>query len=174
METDAPYLCHCDDRTACVVSVKGLKENWQRWSHEHQDYQKHNPFSNDRGATVSLTAKQQALQLGQDGYGRPLEGSMTEQRGRDAHAHINQEVEELCQVIMDIGESGVGGNGGSGERAVATVEFKKLFDHYVTISNKLVGILLRARKQGRVSFKGEMLWQGQDDMVAIKLLKGPE
>ncbi|XP_010883476.2 actin-binding Rho-activating protein [Esox lucius] len=171
METDAPYKCYSDDRTACVVSVKGLKETWQRWSNEHQEYQKHNPFSNDQGTMESATAKQQVLQRGQDGYGRPLEGSMTERRGRDAHVHISREVEELCQVIRDIGESGVGANGGSGERMVATVEFKKLFDHYVTISNKLVGILLRARKQGLVSFEGEMLWQGQDDRVPIKLLK---
>ncbi|XP_064805882.1 actin-binding Rho-activating protein-like [Oncorhynchus masou masou] len=160
-----------DDRTVCVTSVKGLKDNWQRWSNEHQEYQKDNPFSNDRGAMVSATAQQQRLQRDQDGYGRPLEGSLTEQRGQDAHIHISREVEELCQVIRDIGESC--GDGGREERPMVTVEFGKLFEHYVNISNKVVGILLRARKQGLVSFEGEMLWQGQDDRVLITLLQSP-
>uniref|UniRef100_A0A8C7TI85 Si:dkey-29b11.3 n=2 Tax=Oncorhynchus mykiss TaxID=8022 RepID=A0A8C7TI85_ONCMY len=120
---------------------------------------------------VSATAQQQRLQRDQDGYGRPQEGSLTEQRGQDAHIHISREVEELCQVIRDIGESC--GDGGSEERPVVTVEFGKLFEHYVNISNKVVGILLRARKQGLVSFEGEMLWQGQDDRVLITLLQSP-
>lgn len=51
-----------------------------------------------------------------------------------------------------------------------TVEFGKLFKHYLTISNKLVGVLLRARKQRQVDFEGEMLWQGKDDHVVITLL----
>ena len=38
------------------------------------------------------------------------------------------------------------------------------------ISNKVVGILLRARKYGFVTFEGEMLFQGQDDNVVITLL----
>uniref|UniRef100_A0A673CRI2 Costars domain-containing protein n=1 Tax=Sphaeramia orbicularis TaxID=375764 RepID=A0A673CRI2_9TELE len=57
------------------------------------------------------------------------------------------------------------------DKKVITVEFGKLFEHYVTISNKLVGILLRARKQGLVDFKGEMLWQGKDDHEMITLLE---
>uniref|UniRef100_A0A8C2WY85 Si:dkey-29b11.3 n=1 Tax=Cyclopterus lumpus TaxID=8103 RepID=A0A8C2WY85_CYCLU len=52
-----------------------------------------------------------------------------------------------------------------------TVEFGKLFEHYVTISNKLVGVLLRARKQGLVDFEGEMLWQGKDDHAVITLMQ---
>uniref|UniRef100_A0A4W6EHQ3 Costars domain-containing protein n=1 Tax=Lates calcarifer TaxID=8187 RepID=A0A4W6EHQ3_LATCA len=61
--------------------------------------------------------------------------------------------------------------GSSSNGKVITVEFGKLFEHYVTISNKLVGILLRARKQKLVDFKGEMLWQGKDDHVLITLLQ---
>uniref|UniRef100_A0A3Q0T1F6 Costars domain-containing protein n=1 Tax=Amphilophus citrinellus TaxID=61819 RepID=A0A3Q0T1F6_AMPCI len=59
---------------------------------------------------------------------------------------------------------------GSNEKVI-TVEFGKLFEHYVSISNKLVGILLRARKQRLVDFEGEMLWQGKDDHVVITLLQ---
>ncbi|XP_028834613.1 actin-binding Rho-activating protein [Denticeps clupeoides] len=148
-----------DDRAeACVVSVKGLTENWQKWSSEHRESQKHNPFSGDGAAAAAA-----ALQPGQRGYGRPPEGSRTEQRGRDAHSHIGREVQELCAVIRDIGRSG-----GDGRPAV---DFGTLFERYVTISDKLVGVLLRARKQGLVHFEGEMLWQGRDDHVVITLLQ---
>ncbi|XP_068996191.1 actin-binding Rho-activating protein [Embiotoca jacksoni] len=150
-----------DDATACIVSVKGLKENWQKWSNEHQEYQKHNPFSHDTRASVVVP------QRGRDDYGRPLQGSMTEQRGKDAHSHISREVQELCEVIKNIGEP----RDKDGDRKVITVEFAKLFEHYVTISNKLVGTLLRARKQRLVEFEGEMLWQGKDDHVVITLLQ---
>ncbi|XP_054898101.1 actin-binding Rho-activating protein-like [Poeciliopsis prolifica] len=145
-----------DDRAMSSVSVKGLKENWQKWSSEHQESQKLNPFSHDTRQTVVV------LQRGQDDYGRPQQGSLTEKRGKEAHTHIGREVQKLCEVIRDIGE-----HGGKG----ITVEFGKLFEHYVAISNTLVGILLRARKQGLVNFEGEMLWQGKDDHVAITLLE---
>ncbi|KAM9852571.1 actin-binding Rho-activating protein [Aulostomus maculatus] len=147
-----------DDTAVCIVSVKGLKDNWQKWSDEHQEYQKHNPFSHDTRPSAAVP------QRGQDNYGRPLQSSMTEQRGKDAHSHISREVQELCDVIRDIGK-------GDKEGRSTTVEFGKLFDHYVTISNKLVGILLRARKQKLVDFEGEMLWQGKDDGVVITLLQ---
>ncbi|XP_029307954.1 actin-binding Rho-activating protein [Cottoperca gobio] len=154
-----------DDTAACIVSVKGLKENWQKWSDEHRKYQKHNPFSHDTRSSVAVP------QRGQDDYGRPLQGSVTEQRGKDAHTHISREVEELCEVIRNIGETGDKDGGGSGSNEkVVTVKFRKLFEHYVTISNKLVGILLRARKQRLVDFEGEMLWQGKDDHAVITLL----
>ncbi|XP_047455812.1 actin-binding Rho-activating protein-like [Mugil cephalus] len=155
VQTPAQFV---DDTAACIVSVKGLKENWQKWSNEHQEYQKHNPFSHDTrpGGVVP--------QRGQDDYGRPLQGSMTEQRGKDAHTHISREVQELCAVIKNIGEP-------RGLDGAVAVEFGKLFEHYVTISNKLVGILLRARKQRLVDFQGEMLWQGKDDHVVITLIQ---
>ena len=164
-----------DDRVTCRGTVRPLKDNWQQWSSDHQESQKHNPFSQQScGAPTGLP------QRGQRGYGRPLEGSMTERRGRDAHTHISREVEELCAAIRAIGrrEGGDGlRDGDVGERGCAEehgtetvrVEFGELFDHYVTISNKLVGVLLRARKQGLVHFDGEMLWQGQDDHVVITL-----
>uniref|UniRef100_A0A8C5DIV3 Si:dkey-29b11.3 n=1 Tax=Gouania willdenowi TaxID=441366 RepID=A0A8C5DIV3_GOUWI len=82
-----------------------------------------------------------------------------------------QEIQELCEVIRTIGEPRDADVGGcASEKKVFTVEFGKLFDHYVAISNKLVGILLRARKQKLVDFEGEMLWQGKDDHSVITLL----
>lgn len=137
-------------------TVKGLKENWQKWANNHSEYQKHNPFSNNRTVTVQF-------QKGEEGYGRPREGSRTQQSGHSAHAHLEKEVDELCMIIKSIGEAG-----GDGQTRVA---FGPLFERYVAISNKLVGILLRARKHGRISFEGEMLWQRRDDDVIITLLE---
>lgn len=155
-----------DGTAVCISSVKGLKENWQKWSSEHQEYQKHNPFSHDTRPSVVVPQK------GQDDYGRPLQGSLTEQRGKDAHTHVSREVQELCEVIKNIGKpADKDGDGSSSDGNVITVKFGKLFEHYVTISNKLVGILLRARKQRLVDFEGEMLWQGRDDNVVIRLLQ---
>ncbi|XP_026084008.1 actin-binding Rho-activating protein-like [Carassius auratus] len=147
-----------DDAPAetCTVSVKGLTENWQKWSNDHCDYQKNNPFSNGKVIPPQI-------QRGQEGYGRPLEGSKTEERGKDAHSHISREVTELCRVILESRESG--------DDSRPAVRFGTLFERYVTISNKLVGVLLRARKQGLVHFEGEMLWQGRDDGVIITLLE---
>jgi hypothetical protein len=50
------------------------------------------------------------------------------------------------------------------------IDFKTLFVIYNAISNKLVGLLLRARKTGLVDFEGEMLFQGRDDHKMIKLI----
>ncbi|XP_028986114.1 actin-binding Rho-activating protein-like [Betta splendens] len=153
------------DTTVACASVKGLKKNWQKWSSDHQEYQKHNPFSHDTRGNVEVPQK------GIGEYGRPLQGSMTEQRGKDAHTHISREVQELCDVIKTIGELREEDEVGHNSRGkVITVQFGKLFNHYVTVSNKLVGILLRARKQRLVEFDGEMLWQGKDDLVVISLL----
>ncbi|XP_028282016.1 actin-binding Rho-activating protein [Parambassis ranga] len=163
-KVQAPAQFGNDDTAVCIVSVKGMKENWQKWSSEHQEYQKQNPFSHDTRPSVVVP------QRGQEDYGRPLQGSKTDQRGKDAHTHINKEVEELCEVIRNIGEPRDKDEDRS-DGKVTTVEFGKLFEHYVTISNKLVGILLRARKQRLVEFEGEMLWQGKDDHVVISLLE---
>ncbi|XP_062848382.1 actin-binding Rho-activating protein-like [Trichomycterus rosablanca] len=150
METDSTSET-CDETS----SVKCLKQNWEKWSDDHREYQKHNPFSDH---DVLLPHPKQ----GQEEYGRPLEGSETERRGKEAHSHIHKEVTELCQII-----SAIGHRQGDG---TTQVEFGTLFEHYISISNKLVGVLLRARKQGLVHFEGEMLWQGRDNRVLIKLL----
>ncbi|XP_066539535.1 actin-binding Rho-activating protein-like [Hoplias malabaricus] len=138
------------------VSVKGLTQSWMKWSSDHQEYQKHNPFSNEKAPVVQL-------QLGQDGYGRPVEGSKTQQRGQDAHSHVSKEVQELCKIIREIGVRQEDGK--------PVVRFGVLFEYYVSVSNKVVGVLLRARRQGLVHFEGEMLWQGRDDQVLISLVQ---
>ena len=99
-------------------------------------------------------------------YGRPVAGSKTETRGRFAGAHISQEVKQLCQIILQMGEEQPDGT--------STVTFRGLFDRYIRISIKVVGMLLRARKQNLVHFDGEMLFQRRDDDVIITLLHMPE
>lgn len=151
METDRHSKAP-EDGTA---SVKGLAQTWQKWSEDHKDYQKHNPFS-------SYAVMDFRPAGAQERYGQPPEGSHTERRGKEAHYHIGREVTELCQIIRELGHRQEDGR--------REIEFGTLFEHYVSISNKLVGVLLRARKQGLVQFEGEMLWQGKDDRVLISLL----
>lgn len=49
--------------------------------------------------------------------------------------------------------------------------FGDLFRLYTRISDKVVGILLRAKKYGLVYFEPEMLFQGQHDETAVFLTK---
>ncbi|CAF0988576.1 unnamed protein product [Rotaria sp. Silwood1] len=103
-------------------------------------------------------------------YGRPPKGSRTEQRGLAAQAHIQQEVKYLCETIKSLGKK-------LDDSSTSTYEitFKQLFDFYTNISNKLVGILLRARKHGYIYFPDEyeILFQGKHDHVKITLLRMP-
>ncbi|XP_039181186.1 actin-binding Rho-activating protein-like [Crotalus tigris] len=140
----------------CHGIVGELARNWQSWSKDHVAYQQQNPFSN--GNQVTLRTER-----GDPAYGRPPEGSKTEQRGKDAHTLMGKEVEELCLIIRNTGKREQDGR--------VKITFKQLFNRYVTISNKLVGVLLRARKHGLVDFEGEMLWQGKDDNVVITLFE---
>ena len=49
--------------------------------------------------------------------------------------------------------------------------FKDIFDIYQSISNKVVGILARARKNRLIHFEGETLFQGENDATNITLLR---
>ncbi len=66
--------------------------------------------------------------------------------------------------------SAEGQDNGRGSRDIA---FGELFSIYVVVSNKLVGVLLRARKHGIVDFEGETLFQGRDDKTVVTLNKDP-
>ncbi|KAF7665287.1 hypothetical protein LDENG_00148420 [Lucifuga dentata] len=141
-------------------AVGNLKSRWQSWASEHNITQKLNPFSDYFDYDYSMSLR---LQKGQDGYGRPKEGSKTAERAKRAEQHIHQEIDDLCFVIRTMADP-------DPDRKTR-VTFGQLFDRYVRISDKVVGILMRARKHGKVAFEGEMLWQGQDDAVIITLLE---
>ncbi|XP_069193581.1 actin-binding Rho-activating protein [Procambarus clarkii] len=93
----------------------------------------------------------------------PVAGSKSERRGKNAARHINAEVVLLCDMIYQEGHQY--------DNGTAVISFGDLFQIYTRISNKVVGILLRARKYGLLDFEGEILFQGRDDDVPIFLLK---
>ncbi|XP_077052785.1 actin binding Rho activating protein b [Siphateles boraxobius] len=140
-------------------AVGSLKSRWQNWASEHTVNQKLNPFSEDFDYEYSMSTR---LRRGEEGYGRPKEGSKTAERAKRAEAHIHREIDDMCFIIRTMADRDSDG--------CTRVTFGDLFDRYVRISDKVVGILMRARKHGKVAFEGEMLWQGQDDAVIITLL----
>ncbi|NXX75474.1 ABRA protein, partial [Urocolius indicus] len=141
-------------------SVNSLKDRWQEWADQHIITQKLNPFSEEFDHELAMATR---LHKGDEGYGRPKEGTKTAERAKRAEAHIHREIRDLCFIIESMARPRPDGK--------IQVTFGELFERYVRISDKVVGILMRARKHGLVDFEGEMLWQGRDDNVIITLLK---
>ncbi|XP_054241510.1 actin-binding Rho-activating protein [Indicator indicator] len=141
-------------------AVSSLKDRWQEWAEQHIATQKLNPFSEEFDHELAMATR---LHKGDEGYGRPKEGTKTAERARRAEAHIHREIRDMCFIIESMARPRPDGK--------IQVTFGELFERYVRISDKVVGILLRARKHGLVDFEGEMLWQGRDDHVVITLLK---
>ncbi|KAJ1193534.1 hypothetical protein NDU88_002831 [Pleurodeles waltl] len=139
--------------------VDSIKGKWQKWTDHHIINQKLNPFSDEFDPELAMSTR---LRKGDEGYGRPKEGSRTAERAKRAEAHIHREIEDMCFIISTMADPGANGK--------IQVTFGELFDRYVRISDKVVGILMRARKHGLLHFEGEMLWQGRDDHVIITLL----
>ncbi|XP_054165481.1 actin-binding Rho-activating protein-like [Oppia nitens] len=127
---------------------------------QHKEKQKLNPFS---GSFDAVAAAKQKLNKEDANYGKPVEGSKTEQRGKQAAQLLFNEIKLLCEIITKHGVTSDDGK--------HTMKFKELFELYKVISNKVVGLLLRARKYSLVDFEGEMLYQGRDDSVVITLLR---
>uniref|UniRef100_A0A8C3WD70 Actin-binding Rho-activating protein n=1 Tax=Catagonus wagneri TaxID=51154 RepID=A0A8C3WD70_9CETA len=140
--------------------VGHLKGRWQQWADEHIQSQKLNPFSDEFDYELAMSTR---LHKGDEGYGRPKEGTKTAERAKRAEEHIYREIMDMCFIIRTMAHHRRDGK--------IQVTFGDLFDRYVRISDKVVGILMRARKHGLVDFEGEMLWQGRDDHVVITLLK---
>ncbi|XP_036387604.1 actin-binding Rho-activating protein [Megalops cyprinoides] len=142
-----------------ITTMGDLKSKWQQWTQQHIEGQKLNPFSEEFDYEHAMSKR---LQKGDAGYGRPKDGSKTAERGERAQKHIRREMEEMCYIIRDMGKVDKNGQ--------VCITFGRLFDRYVKISDKVVGILLRCRKHRMLDFEGEMLWKGQDDNVIITLL----
>ncbi|NWI86893.1 ABRA protein, partial [Pitta sordida] len=141
-------------------AVHSLKDRWQEWADQHIITQKLNPFSDEFDQELAMSTR---LHKGDEGYGHPKEGTKTAERAKRAEAHIHREIRDMCFIIESMAKPRPDGK--------IQVTFGELFDRYVRISDKVVGILMRARKHGLVDFEGEMLWQGRDDNVIITLLK---
>ncbi|VDM86010.1 unnamed protein product, partial [Strongylus vulgaris] len=99
-------------------------------------------------------------------YGTPKPGTLTEMRAKKASKHIAREMLYLCEVIRE--------NGYVTRKGRSEITFGKLFAVYQYISDKVVGMLLRARKHHMVAFEGEMLFQRRDENVIITLLLSDE
>ncbi|NWS73533.1 ABRA protein, partial [Crotophaga sulcirostris] len=140
--------------------VNSLKDRWQEWADQHIITQKLNPFSEEFDHELAMSTR---LHKGDEGYGHPKEGTKTAERAKRAEAHIHREIRDMCFIIESMAKPRPDGK--------IQVTFGELFERYVRISDKVVGILMRARKHGLVHFEGEMLWQGRDDNVIITLLK---
>uniref|UniRef100_A0A8C7T5M9 Actin binding Rho activating protein b n=1 Tax=Oncorhynchus mykiss TaxID=8022 RepID=A0A8C7T5M9_ONCMY len=128
-------------------AVGDLKSRWQNWSSTNTVNQKLNPFSEDFDYEYSMSLR------------------LHKRRGglrTRAKQHIHGEIADMCYVIKTMNDPDPDGK--------THVTFRELFDRYVRVSDKVVGILLRVKRHGKVSFEGEMLRQGQDDGVIITLL----
>lgn len=144
----------------------------------HQANQLLNPFSNDVDGRKSP-------RFSKEEYGRPVAGSLTEQRGLKANIHVFREMCELCEIINGSGAP----QAEEDPRGPKWIFFGELFNVswsllrvvqllitinlqiYVHVSDKVVGLLLRARKHKLVDFEGEILFQRRDDDVPIMMLK---
>lgn len=159
---------------------KSKISNWDARAKAHSEYQASNPFSGAWSSTHGKTAA-----VDDPEYGRPKAGSRTAIRGAQAHAHVSSEIVTLAEVLRRVGNEAYDGcievsslNCLCVTELVCHVQrylplqttFGDLFSAYERISNKLVGILLRARRQDIVDFEGEMLFQGRDNHVIIRLL----
>jgi len=135
---------------------------FQEKADSHKEKQKLNPFS---GSFDAVASAKQKLNKEDPNYGKPVEGSKTEKRGKHAAQLLANEIKMLCSFIKQYGKEQEDGSVG--------ITFGELFQLYKGISNKVVGLLIRARKHGLVKFEGEMLFQSRDDHVFITLIREP-
>lgn len=126
---------------------------WSRRAEAIEEEQKVNVFSSHFDAD----ATKQAARTGE--YGKPVPGSLTDQRWQKGRAWVDDQIDKLTGVIRDIGDADVDGT--------TTVTFGELFYKYADISDSLVGILMRAKKRNRLYYQGDMLFQTKDDHVVI-------
>ena len=96
---------------------------------------------------------------------RPKPGSLTEYRGMKANIQVFQEMIDLCHIIHTEGRPV------EDEPELREITFGELFQIYVHINDKVVGLLLRARKHELLTFEGEVLFQKFHDHVPIYLLR---
>lgn len=82
-----------------------------------------------------------------------------------ANIQVYQEMIDLCHIINQEGRPV------EDEPELREISFGELFQIYVRINDKVVGLLLRARKHELLTFEGECLFQKFHDHVPIYLLR---
>ena len=140
-----------ESRPRGLTLQQQMKAKFDKQAAESEAEAKSNPFSKkfDKGAA--------RLKKGDAGYGTAVAGSATEARAAKAQAWVETEIEKLIDVIRQNGDG-------------SSITFGVLFEVYANISDTLVGILMRARKRGKIAFESDMLFQGVHDGVEIRIL----
>lgn len=169
-----------EDRNIDRAELRKCKSFWEQRIENHNIDRLINPFSefwgDGRDSYKDTLENAKAVWKGADKrtkltktdgkYGMVVEGTLTEKRGKKAKDFIAGNIVECCETIQSCGRL-------NEETGLYEVPFGVLFRAYERINDKLVGLLVRARRHGLVDFPGEMLYQRQDDHVLIKLLKVP-
>ena len=132
-----------------------MRAKWDTQIAEVEAAARNDPFSKTFDGGIKL-------RKGDAGYGVAAAGSQTAARAQKAQEWVDSEIEKLLGVIRQHGDAGSDGLTG--------IAFGELFDVYAHISDTLVGILMRARKCGRLAFESDMLFQGVHDDVRIRIL----
>ncbi|XP_060518257.1 actin-binding Rho-activating protein-like [Cylas formicarius] len=157
--------CVKEQRVFADSPLKSKVALFNNFADNHTKRQAINPFSNDQ--CVSGLPKPK---ISKEDYGRPAKGSLSEQRSFKATIQVCKEMLQLCEVINQCGEPLFEPHEKQGD-ARKVISFGNLFSIYAGISDKVVGMLIRARKHKLVDFEGECLFQRRDDHVPIILLK---
>jgi len=133
---------------------------WSKFAKGHQDKQSLNPFSEtyDKEKLKSLICSKD-----DPNYGRPDKNSASAMRAAAGEAKMRADICDVCEVIFQ--------NGQRSEDGCAAVQFGELFEIYNRINDKVVGLLIRAKKKSLLDFEGEMLYQGKDDKTWVILTK---
>lgn len=97
-----------DEKPKRISGSEGLANKvalFQKKADDHKETQMCNPFSEWEGS--SHRAK---LSRDDELYGKPVEGSSTQKRGKKAELLISNEMQVLCNVLVDHGEEDDEGN----------------------------------------------------------------
>ncbi|XP_001947253.1 uncharacterized protein LOC100164229 [Acyrthosiphon pisum] len=153
------------------MSFLDIVSKFNQQADSHSKSQSLNPFSEQFEQSRSPSPR-----FSREEYGKPIAGSKTDLRGRKAKTHICREILELCTVIHDVGTYNTKKRDPDDEDepiddGTIIVSFGELFQIYTKISDKVVGLLIAAKRRGFVYFDREILFQRRDDDVLIALLK---
>ncbi|KAJ8963568.1 hypothetical protein NQ314_005542 [Rhamnusium bicolor] len=156
----------CVNRRVFVDSpLKSKVALFNQVADKHVKGQAINPFSNGQQAgnlPRPIISKEE--------YGKPPKGSLSETRAFKATIQVSKEMLELCEIINQCGEPLYAPEEKADDPRVV-ISFGELFGIYTAISDKVVGVLLRARKYKFVDFVGECLFQRRDDHIPIILIQ---
>lgn len=145
-------------RLGCNIGDK--KSLWAKKVDTHKEKQSLNPFSDSFDADK---LRKMLTNKDDPNYGRPDSGSLSAMRAAAGEAKMRSDICDVCDVIFQHGQRTDDG--------LAAIQFGPLFSMYNRINDKLVGLLIRARKRDLVHFEGEMLYQNRDDDKWVVLSK---